>query len=90
MWYPSGNRDEEIFDEPFAFNIDRNPNPHLAFGYGAHHCLGHLFAKMEMRALFTELLGRLEEIEVTGPVSRVKANFVSGLKTLPIRYKLSA
>ena len=90
MWYPSGNRDEEVFDEPFAFNIERNPNPHLAFGYGAHHCLGHLFAKMEMRALFTELLGRLEEIEVTGPVSRVKANFVSGLKTLPIRYKLSA
>ncbi len=90
MWYPSGNRDEEVFDDPFTFNIERTPNPHLAFGYGAHHCLGHLFAKMEMRALFTELLSRLEEIEVTGPTDRVKANFVSGLKTLPIRYKLSA
>lgn len=90
MWYPSGNRDEDVFGDPFVFNIERNPNPHLAFGYGAHHCLGHLFAKMEMRALFTELLNRLEEIELAGPTERVKANFVSGLKTLQIRYRLSS
>ena len=90
MWYPSGNRDEEVFEDPFVFNIERNPNPHLAFGYGAHHCLGHLFAKMEMRALYTELLNRVEEIELAGPIERVKANFVSGLKTLPIRYRLNS
>ncbi len=90
MWYPSGNRDEEVFEDPFVFNIERNPNPHLAFGYGAHHCLGHLFAKMEMRALYTELLNRVEEIELAGPTERVKANFVSGLKTLPIRYRLNS
>lgn len=90
MWYPSGNRDEEVFENPFDFDIERNPNPHLAFGFGAHHCLGHLFAKMEMRALYTELLTRLDEIEVIGKPERVKANFVSGLKALPIRYKLNS
>jgi hypothetical protein len=87
MWYASGNRDEDVYDDPFSFRIDRHPNPHLAFGFGAHHCIGNLFAKMEMRALFSELLSRVESLELAGEPAWVKATFVSGLKTLPIRYK---
>ena len=86
--YPSGNRDEEVFYEPFKFKVDRSPNKHLAFGYGAHLCLGKHLAKMEMEILYRELLKRIEKIELNGEPSWVKANFVSGLKSLPIRYKI--
>jgi cytochrome P450 len=86
--YPSGNRDEEVFYEPFKFKVDRYPNKHLAFGYGAHLCLGKHLAKMEMEILYRELLKRIEKIELNGEPSWVKANFVSGLKSLPIRYKI--
>jgi len=89
MWYVSGNRDEEVFGDPFTFRIDRKPNPHIAFGYGVHHCLGNVFAKMEMRAIFEELLDRLEWAELAGDPKLVQATFVSGLKNLPIRYRLS-
>ncbi len=89
LFYPSGNRDEEVFDDPFQFRIDRTPNKHLAFGYGAHVCLGQHLAKMEIKALYDELLPRLDSIELAGEPSRVAANFVSGLKRLPIRYTLS-
>ena len=90
MWYASGNRDEEVFDDPFSFNIERKPNPHLAFGHGAHHCLGHMFAKMEMRMLYEALMDRVEHIELAGDTPRMEASFVSGLKSLPIRYKLKS
>jgi cytochrome P450 len=86
--YPSGNRDEEVFDKPFKFKVDRSPNKHLAFGYGAHLCLGKHLAKMEMEILYKELFKRIEKIELNGDPSWVKASFVSGLKSLPIRYKI--
>lgn len=84
--YPSGNRDEEIFDSPFDFRVDRNPNRHLAFGYGVHLCLGQYFAKLEMKMLFAELLSRIGEIELAGQPEWIHANFVGGLKALPISY----
>ena len=86
MAYWSANRDADAFEDPFAFRVDRTSNRHLAFGYGAHICLGKFLAKLEMQALFTELLARVRHIELAGEPAWVKANFVSGLKTLPIRY----
>jgi len=88
LCYPSGNRDEEVFDAPFEFRVDRHPNPHLAFGFGAHLCLGRVLAKMEIEALFRELLARVDDIELAGTPARVQSQFVSGLKTLPIRYRM--
>jgi cytochrome P450 len=87
--YPSGNRDEEVFDEPDAFRVERKPNKHLAFGYGAHVCLGQHLAKMEMRILFEELFSRLQSLELNGEPKRSAATFVGGPKSLPIRYKLN-
>lgn len=90
LWlaYPSGNRDEAVFEEPDQFRVDRKAGKHLAFGYGAHLCLGQHLAKMEMRILFEELLPRLKSIEAAGPGLRSTANFVSGPKSLPIKYTL--
>ena len=87
--YPSGNRDEEVFDEPDAFRVDRKPNKHLAFGYGAHVCLGQHLAKMEMRILFEELFSRLQSLALNGEPKRSAATFVGGPKSLPIRYSLN-
>ena len=89
LCYASGNRDEAIFDEPFQFRSDRNPNKHLSFGYGAHLCLGQHLAKMEMRILFEELLPRLKSIELDGEPKMSQATFVNGPKTLPIRFALA-
>jgi cytochrome P450 len=88
LLYLSANRDEEVWPDAFDFRVDRENNRHVAFGYGAHVCLGQHLAKMEIRAFFKELLGRLDSIEMTGPTSRVQSTFVSGLKTLPVRYKI--
>ena len=84
--YPSGNRDEEVFEDPYAFKIDRSPNKHLAFGYGAHLCLGQHLAKMEMKIFWEELLPRLKSVELAGQPKLTEANFVGGFKSLPIRY----
>jgi cytochrome P450 len=89
LFYWSGNRDESVFEDPFAFKVDRSPNKQIAFGYGAHLCLGMHLARMEIRALFEELLPRLHEVELAGTPRNTRANFVSGLKTLPLRYKMS-
>lgn len=91
LWlaYPSGNRDEAVFEDPDAFRVDRKSGKHLAFGYGAHLCLGQHLAKMEMRILFEELLPRLESLELAGEPKLAQANFVSGPKSLPIRYRIS-
>ena len=89
LCYPSGNRDEEVFDTPDAFRPERSPNKHLAFGYGAHLCLGQHLAKMEMRILWEELLPRLKSLEFNGKPTRAEANFVGGPKRLPIRYELA-
>jgi cytochrome P450 len=86
--YPSANRDEEIFDDPFRFNVGRDPNRHLAFGFGVHLCLGAALARMETRAFFAELLPRLESIELAGRPEWTATTFVGGLKHLPIRYTL--
>ena len=87
MLYPSGNRDEEVFENADKFIADRRPNRHLAFGHGAHHCLGNLLAKMEMKHLYEELFSRVSSIELNGEPKLIQSTFVSGLKTLPVRVK---
>ena len=87
LWYPSANRDEAVFDDPLAFRVDRRVN-HLAFGYGAHVCLGQHLARMEMAALYRELLGRVDHIELNGEPAYSQSTFVGGLKRLPIRYRM--
>jgi len=89
LCYASGNRDEAVFEEPFAFRTDRKPNRHVAFGYGAHLCLGQYLAKMEMRILFEELLPRLKSLALDGEPKMTQATFVNGPKKLPIRYEMS-
>jgi cytochrome P450 len=88
MCYPSANRDEDVFQDPFSFKIDRTPNKHLAFGHGAHLCLGLHLARMEMNALYRELLLRLDSLDLAGEPAWVLSNVVSGLKRLPIRYAM--
>ena len=89
LCYPSGNRDEEVFEDPYEFRADRSPNRHLAFGYGAHLCLGQHLAKMEMRILWEELLPKLKSVELAGEAKLSEANFVNGPKALPISYALA-
>lgn len=89
LCYASGNRDEAVFDDPFLFRVDRKPNRHLAFGYGAHLCLGQHLAKMEMRVLWEELLPRLKSVELDGEPAMSEAVFVNGPKRLPIRFELA-
>jgi len=86
--YPSGNRDEAAFDEPFRFDIERSPNRHVAFGYGAHVCLGQHLGRMEMRILWEELLPRLDHIEMNGEPKNSEANFVCGPKALPVKFRM--
>jgi cytochrome P450 len=88
LCYLSGNRDEEVFDAPFTFRSDRNPNRHISFGTGAHACLGQHLARLEMRILFEELIPRLRTVELTGEPRRSASTFVGGPKTLPIRFTL--
>ena len=88
LCYPSGNRDEEIFDDPFKFKVDRSPNRHLAVGHGAHLCLGKYLAKIEMEIFYEELFKKIDNIQLNGEPEWVKASFVSGLKSLPIKYTL--
>lgn len=87
--YPSGNRDEEIYGNPFEFDVNRSPNRHVAMGYGAHVCLGQHLARMEMRILWEELLPRLKSIELNGTPTRMDANFVCGPKSVPVRFQMS-
>jgi cytochrome P450 len=86
--YPSANRDEDVFTDPFTFDVGRDPNRHLAFGFGTHFCLGAALARIEIRALFDELLPRLERIELAGEPEWTATTFVGGLKHLPVTYKL--
>ena len=86
--YVSGNRDEDVFDDPFRFDVTRDPNKHIAFGYGVHFCLGAALARMEVSSFFSELLPRLESVELAGDPQHVATTFVGGLKHLPIRYSL--
>lgn len=82
--YPSANRDEEVFEEPFKFDISRNPNPHIGFGIGEHFCLGANLAGLELEVVFLELARRLEYAEPAGPPERLRSNFVGSIKHMPI------
>jgi len=86
--YLSANRDESVFEDPFRFDVGRTPNKHVAFGFGPHFCLGAQLARLETRALFAELLPRLDKVELAGAASSSATVFVGGLKTLPIRYAI--
>jgi cytochrome P450 len=86
--YLSANRDESVFDDPFRFDVGRQPNKHLAFGFGPHFCLGAQLARMETRAIMAELLARVEHMELAGTPTSSATVFVGGLKTLPLRYAI--
>jgi cytochrome P450 len=86
--YPSGNRDEDVFVDPFRFDVGRDPNRHVAFGYGVHFCLGAALARMEVNSFVSALVPRLRSIELTGVPEYTATTFVGGLKHLPIRYEL--
>ncbi len=88
MFYPSANRDEEVFDDPDRFDIRRDPNPHLAFGMGEHYCLGANLARLELQAMFRLLAERLDSVELAAPIQRMRSNFVGGIKHMPIRYRI--
>ncbi len=90
LMYASGSFDEDLFENPMEFNIERKPNRHLAFGTGPHQCLGLLLARMEMRIFFQQLIPRIEEIELMSAPERIQASFVHGIKHLNIRYRLKA
>ncbi len=90
LFYASGNRDEDVYDDGDRFRVDRASNPHIAFGRGEHVCLGAHLARLEIRHAFQELRDRLEHVELAGPVERVRSSFVGGIKRVPIRYELSA
>ncbi|WP_422345439.1 cytochrome P450 [Parasphingorhabdus sp.] len=87
--YVAANHDDRVFDNPRKFDAARSPNRHLAFGAGAHQCLGLHMARLEMKILFNELLDRIETVALAGEPRRAKSSFVGGLKTLPLRYTLS-
>lgn len=84
MWYPSANRDEDVFDDPYTFTITREPNEHLAFGIGEHFCLGSGFARKEIKVMFEELFRRFPNIQLDGPAERLRSNFIGGIKHLPV------
>jgi len=86
--YVSANRDEDVFDDPMRFDVGRDPNKHLSFGYGVHFCLGAALARMEMNSFFTELVPRIKSIELAGAPELMATTFVGGVKHLPIRYSL--
>jgi len=86
MWFASGNRDADVFDDPYRFDVTRTDIEHVTFGKGSPHlCLGNALARMEIRLMFTELIPRLASIELAGDVSRVRSNFVNGIKKFPVR-----
>jgi cytochrome P450 len=85
-WYISANRDEEIFPDPYRFDVTRSPNDHVTFGPGGpHFCLGAHLARLETKILFQELLPRVRSIEPAGSVERIRSNFVNGIKRMPVR-----
>lgn len=88
LWYLSACRDESVFDDPSEFKIDRDNRHHLAFGHGAHVCLGQHLARLEISLFFKQLLPRIETFELAGPPQYKQAAFVGGLKRLPIRYSV--
>lgn len=86
LWYLSGNFDDEAFEHPERFDVARSGPPHLGFGHGQHYCLGWRLAELQLTVLLQELLRRLPDIAPSGPVRRVRSNFVNGIKALPVRF----
>lgn len=88
LFYASANRDEDVYDDPFTFRIDRQENRHLGFGIGEHFCMGAHLARMTQRALYREFASRVAEMEHTAPPSWIRSNFVVGFKHVPVRYRM--
>ncbi|MCA1666254.1 MAG: cytochrome P450 [Thermomicrobia bacterium] len=86
LWYPSANRDEEVFPNANIFDIGRTPNEHIAFGIGEHFCLGASFARLELRVMFETLLARLPDIAPAGSVDRLRSGFIGGIKHMPVQF----
>ncbi|MDE2744857.1 MAG: cytochrome P450 [Chloroflexota bacterium] len=87
MWYPSANRDEDVFEHPDVFDIGRTPNDHLAFGgFGEHFCLGANLARLEMRSVFRHLIQKLDNFQLSGEVERLSSGLIGGIKRLPVSY----
>lgn len=86
MFYISANRDEEVFPNADRFDVTRSPNEHIAFGIGEHYCLGANLARLEIRVMFEELLRRMPDLELAGPPRRLRSNFLSGIKSMPVRF----
>lgn len=86
LWYPSANRDEDVFPEPYRFDIGRDPNDHLAFGHGEHFCMGTGLARLELRVMFEQLFQRLPDIAPAGPPERLRSSFIGGIKHMPVAY----
>ena len=88
MWYPSANRDEDVFEDPDVFDIARSPNEHLAFGgFGEHFCLGANLARLEMRSVFRQVIGKLDDFALDGEVERLSSGLIGGIKRLPVSYR---
>ncbi len=91
LWYIAANHDDEVFDDPHSFDITRSPNEYVAFGGGGpHFCLGSHLAKLEITVMFDELLDRLPDIELGGPVERLRSNFINGIKHMPVEFTPAA
>ena len=89
LWYVSADFDEDAFPDPYRFDVTRHPNDHAAFGPGGpHFCLGAWLARLEVRVMLEELLPRIADMELTGPVRRIRSNFANGFKQMPVRVKL--
>ena len=87
--YPSANRDEDVFADPYVFDIGRSPNKHLSFGFGVHYCLGAMLARMEIKAMLAEMVRRVDRFELAGEPKLMKTTFVGGLKRLPVSYVMA-
>lgn len=89
LWIPSANRDESVFDDPYRFDLARMPNEHIAFGKGEHFCAGAHLARLELRLMLSDLLSRIDQIELAGKVERLKSNLIAGIKHMPVRFTQS-
>jgi cytochrome P450 family 142 subfamily A polypeptide 1 len=86
LLYHSANRDEEIFDRPFEFDIERSPNDHVAFGFGTHFCLGASLARLEVSVMTERVMARMPDLELVGPTPMRPANFITGFESMPVRW----
>jgi cytochrome P450 len=87
LWYSSGNRDEDAFENPFDFDVTRTPNEHVGFGGpGPHFCLGANLARREIKVMFRQIFDRMPDLEFTGPPEKLASNFVHGIKRMPCRF----